>query len=123
VIVQGDAARLRELLDNLVDNAVRYSREGGRVTVRVYAEPQPTVSVSDDGPGIPAAEQTLIFERFHRRLGTAVEGSGLGLAIAQEIAHVHGGEICLYEDVDGIGNTFSLTLPPAPFGRGRDHPS
>lgn len=122
VIVQGDAARLREVLDNLVDNAVRYSLEGGQVTVRVSEEPQPTVSVSDDGPSIPAEEQTLIFERFHRRLGTSVEGSGLGLAIAQEIAHVHGGEICLYEDVDGVGNTFALTLPlpgsaPADSGR------
>ena len=111
VIVQGDAARLREVLDNLVDNAVRYSLEGGRVTVRVSAEPQPTVSVSDDGPGIPPEEQTLIFERFHRRLGTTADGSGLGLAIAQEIAHVHGGEICLYEDADGVGNTFALSLP------------
>jgi two-component system, OmpR family, sensor histidine kinase TctE len=111
VVVNGDAARLRELLDNLVDNAVRYSSEGGHVTVRVCAEPRPTVAVSDDGPGIPAEEQTLIFERFHRRLGTPAEGSGLGLAIAQEIAQVHGGEICLYEDADGIGNTFALTLP------------
>ncbi len=111
VMVKGDAARLRELLDNLVDNAVRYSNEGGHVTVRVSAQPQPTVSVSDDGPGIPAEEQTLIFERFHRRLGTSVEGSGLGLAIAQEIAYVHGGEICLYEDADGVGNTFALSLP------------
>jgi two-component system sensor histidine kinase TctE len=111
VIVKGDASRLREVLDNLIDNAVRYSREGGRVTVRVSARPQPTVSVSDDGPGIPPEEQTLIFERFHRRLGTSVVGSGLGLAIAQEIAHVHGGEISLYEDVDGVGNTFALSLP------------
>jgi two-component system sensor histidine kinase TctE len=53
----------------------------------------------------------LIFERFHRRLGTTADGSGLGLAIAQEIAHVHGGEICLYEDADGVGNTFALSLP------------
>ena len=119
VIVQGDAARLREVLDNLVDNAVRYSLEGGRVTVRVSAEPQPTVSVSDDGPGIPPEEQTLIFERFHRRLGTTADGSGLGLAIAQEIAHVHGGEICLYEDADGVGNTFALSLPSS--GRGAPH--
>jgi len=114
VIVKGDAGRLGELLDNLLDNAVRYSREGGRVTVRVSTEPQPTVTVSDDGPGIPAPEQTLIFERFHRRLGTPTEGSGLGLAIAQEIAQIHGGDISLYEDIDGVGNTFSLSLPPFP---------
>ena len=110
-MVNADIALIERVLENLIDNAIRYSLEGGRVTVRVHAEPQPTVSVSDDGPGIPAEEQTLIFERFHRRLGTTTEGSGLGLAIAQEIAHVHGGEICLYEDTDGVGNTFALTLP------------
>lgn len=114
VTVTGDAARLRELLDNLLDNAVRYSRKDGRVTVRVSAEPQPTLTVSDDGPCIPPQEQTLIFERFHRRLGTSTEGSGLGLAIAQEIAQVHGGDISLYKDLDGVGNTFSLSLPSFP---------
>lgn len=114
IAVRGDAIRLRELLDNLIDNAIRYSREGGRVTVRVTATPRPTVAVSDDGPGIPPEERQRIFERFHRRLGNgAGEGSGLGLAIAQEIAHIHGGAIDLREDVyDGIGNTFSVSLPP-----------
>lgn len=113
VRVSGDAARLRELLDNLLDNAVRYSREGGRVTVRVSAAP-PTIDVSDDGPGIPPEERARIFRRFHRLLGSGAEGSGLGLAIAREIALLHGGEISLREDAsDGIGNTFSLVLPPA----------
>ena len=69
------------------------------------------MGVSDDGPAIPPQEQTLIFERFHRRLGTSTEGSGLGLAIAQEIAQLHGGDISLYEDVDGVGNTFTSELP------------
>ena len=109
--VHGDPIRLRELLDNLIDNAIRYSHEGGRVTVRVTPEPTPTVAVSDDGPGIPPDERQRIFERFHRRLGTAAEGSGLGLAIAQEIARIHGGHIDLCEDVDGVGNTFSVSLP------------
>jgi len=113
VTVSGDAARLRELLDNLLDNAVRYSRGGGRITVSVSAVP-PRVDVSDDGPHIPPEEQARVFERFHRLLGSAAEGSGLGLAIAREIAELHGGEIMLREDAsDGIGNTFSLILPPA----------
>jgi len=113
VAVSGDAARLRELLDNLLDNAVRYSRGGGRITVRVSPAP-PRVDVSDDGPHIPAEEQGRVFERFHRLLGSGAEGSGLGLAIAREIAELHGGEIMLREDdSDGIGNTFSLVLPPA----------
>lgn len=114
VTVSGDAARLRELLDNLLDNAVRYSRDGGRITVRVLADP-PRVDVSDDGPHIPAEERARVFERFHRLLGSGAEGSGLGLAIAREIAELHGGEILLREDAsDGVGNTFSLVLPPAP---------
>jgi two-component system sensor histidine kinase TctE len=111
--VRGDAARLREMLDNLVDNAVRYTRAGGRVTVRVALASQPTVAVSDDGPGIPPGEREHVFERFHRRLGTTTEGTGLGLAIAQEIARMHGGDIDLREDADGIGNTFTVWVPPA----------
>ena len=68
--------RLRELLDNLVDNAVRYSPAGGHVTVRVSALPSPAVTVHDDGPSIPAEERQRVFERFHRLLGTPVGGSG-----------------------------------------------
>lgn len=114
VMVSGDALRLRELLDNLLDNAVRYSRDGGRITVQVTGDP-PAVEVNDDGPSIPPEERQRVFERFHRLLGSGRDGSGLGLAIAQEIARLHHGEIALREDTtDGIGNTFSLVLPPAP---------
>lgn len=111
VTIRGDAVRLRELLDNLLDNAVRYSREGGRVTVRVAASPAPTVDINDDGPSIPAEERERVFQRFHRLLGSGQEGSGLGLAIAQEIVRLHGGAIALREDSDGVGNTFSVTFP------------
>ena len=113
VMIRGDAGRLRELFDNLLDNAVRYSREGGRVTVRASAVPVPTVDISDDGPGIPADERERVFQRFHRLLGSGQDGSGLGLAIAQEIVRIHGGAIGLRDDSDGIGNTFSVTFPPA----------
>jgi two-component system sensor histidine kinase TctE len=111
VAVRGDRARLRELLDNLLDNAVRYSRKGGRITVRVT--PQRVVEVSDDGPSIPEAERARVFERFHRLLGSSHDGSGLGLAIAQEVARIHGAEITLREDADGVGNTFSVAFPAA----------
>jgi two-component system sensor histidine kinase TctE len=111
VTVRGDAGRLRELLDNLLDNAVRYSRDNGRITVRVLAVPGPTLEVSDDGPGIPPEERERVFERFHRLLGTHQDGSGLGLAIAREIAHIHRAEIALREDADGVGNTFSVVFP------------
>ena len=111
VTVSGDAARLRELLDNLIDNAVRYSPDGAQVTVRVAASPAPSVSVSDDGPSIPPEERRRVFERFHRLLGTRSEGSGLGLAIADEIARLHGARIELRDDDDGVGNTFSVYFP------------
>ena len=112
VWVNGDAARLRELLDNLLDNAIRYSRTGGRVTVRVIADPRPTLRVSDDGPSIPVEERSRIFDRFHRLHDTPGEGSGLGLAIAREIARIHHAEITLTDDTDGVGNIFQVAFPP-----------
>ena len=118
VMVAGDAQRLAELLNNLVDNAIRYSRDGGGVTVRVAAAPQPRVSVSDDGPTIPVPERERVFERFHRLLGTRAAGSGLGLAIVREIATLHGATIVLDDDIDGVGNTFTVSFP----GRGRHRP-
>jgi two-component system sensor histidine kinase TctE len=112
-MIRADADRLRELLNNLVDNAVRYSREGGRITVGVQAtaDGQVRLAVNDDGPHIPPEERTRIFERFHRLLGTQADGSGLGLAIVSEIATLHGARISLTEDEDGIGNTFSVLFP------------
>jgi len=111
VMIAGDAVRLTELINNLLDNAVRYSRNGGRVTVRVAQEPGPRVSISDDGPSIPVEERQRVFERFHRLLGNQIEGSGLGLAIVREIAALHEAEISLEDDVDGIGNTFTVSFP------------
>jgi len=115
-LVQGDAARLRELLDNLLDNAVRYTRDGGRITVRVRGAPRPTLEVSDDGPSIPPEERERVFQRFHRLLGQRSDGSGLGLAIAREIARIHGAEITLQDDADGEGNVFAIAFPPCPAG-------
>ena len=115
VAVYGDPARLRELINNLVDNAVRYTPSGGRVTVRVRLRHRPELLVSDDGPRIPPEERQRVFERFHRLLGTHAEGSGLGLAIVREIATLHQAEISLDDDVDGVGNTFMVTFPPPAF--------
>ncbi|MCC7486008.1 MAG: sensor histidine kinase N-terminal domain-containing protein [Burkholderiales bacterium] len=112
VMISADAGRLRELIDNLLDNAVRYTRKGGRVTVRVSPAPVPAVAVNDDGPSIPPHERERVFERFHRLLGSAHDGSGLGLAIAREIAHLHGATISLDDDPDGTGNTFTVSFPP-----------
>jgi len=112
-MIPADRDRLRELLNNLVDNAIRYSKPGGRVTVRVGPAQgrHCTLAISDDGPSIPVAERERIFERFHRLLGTQEDGSGLGLAIVSEIATLHGARIELEEDVDGVGNTFTVIFP------------
>jgi len=114
VWVRGDAWRLRELINNLVDNAVRYTPAGGRVTVRVHAEERPRLVVSDDGPRIPPEERARVFDRFHRLLGTQAEGSGLGLAIVRDIASLHEAKIDLVEDADGVGNSFIVTFPVSP---------
>lgn len=116
VMISGNALRLTELINNLLDNAVRYSRAGGRVTVRVAQEPSPRVLISDDGPTIPVEERQRIFERFHRLLGNQIDGTGLGLAIAHEIAVLHGAEITLDDDVDGVGNTFTVSFPAVQTG-------
>jgi two-component system sensor histidine kinase TctE len=116
VFISGDSERLHELFDNLLDNAVRYSRDNGRITVQVHATPEPSVWVNDDGPSIPPSERARVFERFHRLLGSPYDGSGLGLAIAQEIARIHGARIALAADTDGIGNSFRVTFPPAASG-------
>ncbi len=112
VFIDGDAIRLRELIDNLVDNAIRYSRDGGRVTVRTGAAPRPYLAVCDDSPSIPAHERERVFERFHRLLGNTAAGSGLGLAIVKEIAHLHGASVALQDDSDGVGHTFMVGFPP-----------
>jgi two-component system, OmpR family, sensor histidine kinase TctE len=115
VLIRGEPDRLRELLNNLVDNAVRYSRHSGRVTVAVGISEgaEAVLSVSDDSQKIPIEERQRIFERFHRLLGSHADGSGLGLAIVSEIAALHQARITLEEDVDGIGNTFSVFFPLA----------
>ena len=120
--VFADPARLAELINNLLDNAVRYTQPGGRVTVRVSGEERAELVVSDDGPRIPVEERERVFERFHRLLGTHTEGSGLGLAIVREIATLHGAEIRLEEDRDGIGNTFTVVFPPAALQKASLHP-
>ncbi|WPH17711.1 sensor histidine kinase [Variovorax paradoxus] len=113
LVINADRDRLRELINNLIDNAVRYSQPGGRVTVQVGGSDsdQCRLAISDDGPSVPVEERARIFERFHRLLGTQEDGSGLGLAIVSEIATLHGARITLEEDIDGVGNTFSVFFP------------
>jgi two-component system sensor histidine kinase TctE len=94
--ISGNPTMLREMLNNLIDNALRYTPVLGSVTVRVQADNkqrQAILEIEDTGPGIPLSERAHVFERFYRILGTDVEGSGLGLAIVREIAIRHGVDI------------------------------
>jgi len=102
--VQGDPSLLTELLDNLIDNALRYTPEGGAVTVQCgMRQSMPFVAVEDTGPGIPASERERVFERFHRVAGTTSEGTGLGLAIVREIADRHGARVGIESPRNGQG--------------------
>jgi two-component system OmpR family sensor kinase len=116
VTVAADADGLRTLLRNLIDNAVRYSAAGGRVDVAVEpgsAAAGPAVTVSDDGPGIAAAERTRVFDRFYRRAGNSTSGSGLGLAIVKTIADAHGATVELADNAHGSGLRVTVRFPPA----------
>ncbi|MBK4734888.1 sensor histidine kinase [Noviherbaspirillum pedocola] len=96
LLVAGNPTMLRELLGNLIDNALRYTPANGSVTVRVRADlphELAILEVEDTGPGIAPAERGHVFERFYRILGSHTEGSGLGLAIVREIAQQHGAEV------------------------------
>jgi len=89
---QGQPVLVREMVRNLVDNALQYTPAGGTVTARVLPDPFGEVvvlQVEDDGPGIPPAERELVFRPFYRALGTGVDGTGLGLAIVREVARQH----------------------------------
>jgi two-component system sensor histidine kinase TctE len=110
--VLGDPFLLREMLNNLLDNAVRYSQPGGQVTLRTAREHSTIVlTVEDDGPGVPDAERARVFERFYRVLGTGVDGCGLGLAIVREIAESHGATVTLSPGAEGRGTLVKLVFP------------
>lgn len=90
VLILGNAFLLREMINNLLDNALRYTPSGGRVTARVVAQGDfALLEIEDSGPGISDAESQRVFDRFYRVDGSDGEGSGLGLAIVREIAEVH----------------------------------
>jgi len=87
--VQGDEILLRELLANLLDNAISYGYDTGNILVKLHRYPAPCLTVEDNGPGIPDTELGRIFERFYRIPGSPGNGCGLGLAIVKEIADLH----------------------------------
>jgi two-component system sensor histidine kinase TctE len=111
----GDRHLLRDLLDNLVDNALRYTPPDGSVTVRCGADSGngsgAWLQVEDNGPGIPPAERSRVFQRFVR-LDPGATGSGLGLAIVRDIARLHGARVELSEGEGGRGARFTVRFPP-----------
>lgn len=108
----GDALLLSEMMNNLIDNALRYTPSNGHVTVRIAEQGESLViAVEDDGIGIPEAQREVIFERFYRVLGTEQSGCGLGLAIVREIAQRHGGSVCAKGGANGVGSVFVLSFP------------
>jgi signal transduction histidine kinase len=125
--VRADRDRLLQVLGNLIDNALRFTPEGGQVTVRARVEDAAArVEVADSGPGIPEAHRRHLFEPFWQARQAGRHSAGLGLAIAKGIVEAHGGHIGV-DSMEGRGSTFWFTvplarraedLPPAPAGSG-----
>jgi two-component system, OmpR family, phosphate regulon sensor histidine kinase PhoR len=111
-----DGARLRQVLQNLIKNAIKYSPDGGPVDVRVSeSKGQVEVSVRDQGIGLASEEASRAFEQFYRAAAARrIEGSGLGLYICQAIVAAHGGHVCATSPGPGKGSTFSFVLPLKP---------
>lgn len=110
--IKGNPTALSILIRNLVDNAIRYCMENGRVIVRLTRQNQDVMlEVSDNGPGIPPELQARVFERFFRVLGNKSPGSGLGLAIVQQICELHGGRVTLDSPKIGTGLIVRVFLP------------
>ncbi len=117
VHVSGHGWLLRELLSNLVDNAIKYTPAGGSVTIRCGTQAGPGgaecafLQVEDDGPGVPPEECARVLQRFYRVPGTEGEGTGLGLPIADEIARAHGASLTLEQGASGRGLRVTLVFP------------
>jgi two-component system phosphate regulon sensor histidine kinase PhoR len=114
--VRGDAGLLRDVLQNLLDNAIQYTPEGGHIRVTAEAKGREAViTVSDTGIGIPTSDQERIFERFYRvdaARSREAGGTGLGLSIAKHIVEAHGGRLWVTSTI-GEGSKFSFSMPVA----------
>jgi signal transduction histidine kinase len=115
-IVLGDARRIRESLEHVMRNAVTYTDEGGRVMLRATGtDDEAIISVLDNGPGISREDQAMVFDRFHRALGTGHSDAalGLGLPLTRQFIEAHGGKVELVSSM-GEGTAVTLTIPRAP---------
>jgi len=112
--IEGDLFLVRDMLGNLLDNAIRYTQRSGQVTVRVARDgDRVALSVEDNGPGIPEQDRERVFERFYRVLGTGTDGCGLGLAIVREIAASHHAEVTLAAGAGDRGTLVRVAFPRA----------
>jgi signal transduction histidine kinase len=111
--MRGDERKIKQVLLNLLSNALKFTPEGGRIDVRAaLADGMAEISVADTGIGIAPEDHDAVFEEF-RQVGTAakkVEGTGLGLALSRKFIELHGGTIRLESEV-GVGSTFTFTVP------------
>ncbi|MEW6275707.1 MAG: ATP-binding protein [Bacillota bacterium] len=116
-VLPGNEERIEQVLINLVQNAIRFSPPKGVIKMQAsFSGQQATISVSDQGPGIPEEDLPHIWERFYRvekSRSRALGGTGLGLAIVKQIVELHGGKV-LVSSREGAGSTFSFTLPLTP---------
>jgi len=111
-LIFGEASLVPEILDNLIDNALRYTPAGGAVTVSTGTDDATVfLSVEDTGPGIPEAERAKVLERFYRINGAGPDGSGLGLAIVREIAENNRGRVDIRASATGGGTCVRVTFP------------
>ena len=115
--VRADRDRLAQVLDNLLSNALRYSPDGGRVSISARrVDDGVRLSITDEGPGLTVEQRERVFERFYRvdpSRSRALGGSGIGLAIARALVDAMGGRIWVESDGEGRGSTFRLELPAA----------
>lgn len=112
-LIEGDPISLRELTTNLLENALRYNRPGGTVSINVSNNSKVELSIEDDGIGIPEGERDRVFERFYRVTGSDLDitGSGLGLAIVSEIAKAHNATVDISEGQEGKGTKITVSFP------------
>jgi len=111
--VSADPDRICQVMGNLIGNAIKFTPRGGHVVLTARREAREVrVSVTDQGPGISAADQERVFEPYWQAPGTARLGAGIGLKIAKGLVEAHGGRIWVESEV-GVGTTFSFTLPIA----------
>jgi two-component system phosphate regulon sensor histidine kinase PhoR len=122
LIITCDPLRIRQVLTNLISNAIKYTPPESNITVRLHCGTEPpsethpathpvvVMSVHDEGAGIPPAQQARLFQRYYRARVRRAEGLGLGLYLSRQFVQMHGGTIWV-ESVEGVGSTFAFSLP------------